>query len=139
MSLCLVTGPPPGKLLHIFVAWYIFPQPALESSLSHSMRYLAERSCPNVWVSVPPPCPSVKAPIVHRLSSLPSFSRRKDLAACWHNSSRSPAMLMRCSFVRWEWARRRRMSIALLFIDWHPLMLRCTRLSQRGDCVDKKG
>jgi len=48
-------------------------------------------------------------------------------------------MSMRCSFGRWEWEKRRRMSIALLFMDWHPLMLRCTRLSRRGDCVDKAG
>jgi len=31
------------------------------------------------------------------------------------------------------------MSIELLFMDWHPLMLRCTRLSRRGDCIDRAG
>jgi len=137
LFLCRVTVYSPEGRLQMFVAWYFFSQPFLESSLSHSVRCLAERSCPNVWVSVSPPCPSVKAPIVPRLSSLPNFSRRKDLAACWHNSSRSSAMSMRCSLGRLEWERRMRVSIALLFINWHPLMLRCTRLARRGDCVDK--
>ena len=36
-------------------------------------------------------------------------------------------MWMRCSFGRLRWVKRRRVSIALLLIDWHPLMLRCTR------------
>ena len=48
-------------------------------------------------------------------------------------------MSMRCSFGRWRLESRKRMSIELLFMDWHPLMLRCTRLSRRGDCIDRAG
>ena len=85
----------------ILVAWYILFQASFESTSSHQIRCLAERSCPFMKAPVLPSCPSVKAPIVPKLSSFPSFSRRKDLAACWHNSNRSPAMWMRCNFGRW--------------------------------------
>jgi len=89
----------------IFVAWYILFEASFESTSSHQIRCL---SCPFMKAPVLPSCPSVKAPIVPNLSSFPSYSRRKDLAACWHNSNQSPAMWMRCNLGRWEWERRRR-------------------------------